>query len=108
MTMVNGTAAMKDTLSVDEQRLILLLAWSERSRSWEELSSQLETPRDDLRDAIDSLLQRRFLVVSRGIGSLDDTYVLTKAARAYARRNLLPDAPRSLPIEELTPADKRR
>ena len=50
-----------------------------------------------------SLYRRRFLVISRGIGQIEDTYLLSQHARDYTRSHLLPESPRRLPIEALTP-----
>ncbi len=100
----------KNTVSsfhADEERVMLVLAWAERSMTLSELSSSLETSAEDLREAMRSLYRRRFLLISRGIGQIKDTYLLSQPARAYVRRYLLPETPRKLPIETLTAASKR-
>ena len=103
-----ASAAPADRLSADEERVLLVLARAAKSLTMTEVSDQLETPPDALRDALRSLYRRRFLVISRGIGQIEDTYLLSQHARDYTRHNLLPDAPRHVAIEALTPANRRR
>ena len=104
------TRPEKNTISsfnADEERVMLVLAWAERSMTLTELSASLETSADDLRAAMRSLYRRQFLLISRGIGQIRDTYLLSKPAREYVRRHLLPETPSKLPIETLTAAGKR-
>ena len=107
MTQANGTNTATAALSADEERVMLALARAESSLGLRELGARLEIPGENLRNAMQSLYQRHFLLVSRGIGQLEDTYLLSQPARAYARRSLMPDAPRELSIETLTTTDKR-
>lgn len=92
----------------DEERAMLVLARAKRSMTLPELSAALETSAEDLREAMRSLYQRHFLLISRGIGQFEDTYLLSQTARTYARRYLLPEMPRELPIEALTITNGRR
>ena len=111
MAQVSNTRHTANTVSpfhVDEERVILVLAWAERSMTLRELSASLETSAESLREAMRSLYRRHFLLVSRGIGQIEDTYLLSRPARLYARRYLLPETPRELPIETLSTPNKRR
>lgn len=94
--------------NADEERLVLLLAHAERSMTLQELSAGLETSAEDLYEAMRSLYQRHFLLMSRGFGQIEDTYLLSQSARLYVRRYLLPDTPSELPIEVLGTPNKRR
>ena len=87
---------------------MLFLAWAERSMTLRELSEGLEISADDLREAMRTLYLRHFLLVSRGVGKIEDTYLLSQPARKYVRHYLLPEAPRALPMETLTTTGKRR
>lgn len=111
MTQTSKARRVKNTVSpfqADEERVILFLAHAKRSMTLSELSAGLETSAEDLREAMRSLYRRHFLLVSRGIGEIKDTYLLSQPARAYARRYLLPDTPRKLPIETVTITNGRR
>ena len=101
-----STAATVSPFTADEERVILVLAQADRSLTLPELSARLETSAEDLREAMRSLYRRHFLLVSRGIGQIEDTYLLSQPARAYARHSLLPDTPRKLPIEPRKAAAK--
>ena len=108
MVQASAQGSATDRLSADEERVLLVLARAAKSLTMTEVSGQLETPPDALRDALRSLYRRRFLVISRGIGAIEDTYLLSQHARDYARHHLLPDAPRHVAIEALTPATRLR
>ena len=111
MTQASKTQRSKNTVSpfqADEERVILFLAQAKRSMTLSELSAGLEISAEDLREAMRSLYRRHFLLVSRGIGQIKDTYLLSRPARAYVRSYLLPDTPRELPIEVLTTTSRRR
>ena len=110
MAQARKTRPEKNTVNsfnADEERVMLVLAWAERSMTLSELSASLETSAEDLREAMRSLYRRQFLLISRGIGQIRDTYLLSQPARAYVRRHLLPETPRKLPIENLTATSKR-
>ncbi len=94
--------------SADEERVMLALAWAEHSMTLSELSAGLEISAEDLREAMRSLYQRHFLLISRGIRQIEDTYLLSRPARKYVSRYLLPETPPELPIETLRIANKRR
>ena len=87
---------------------MLFLAQAERSMTLRELSAGLETSAEDLREAMRSLYRRHFLLVSRGIGQIEDTYLLPQPARKYVRRYLLPETLGELPIEVPRITEKRR
>ncbi len=106
MTQASEATAGVSPFTPDEERVILVLAQADRSLTLPELSARLETPDEDLHEAMRSLYRRHFLLVSRGIGQIEDTYLLSQPARAYARLSLLPDAPRALPIDARKPAAK--
>ena len=111
MAQANKTRREKNTVGpfhADEERVMLALAWAEHSMTLSELSASLETSAEDLREAMRSLYRRHFLLISRGIRQIEDTYLLSQPARAYVRRYLLPETPRKLPIEELKIAKRRR
>ncbi|MYD36820.1 MAG: hypothetical protein F4X20_07445 [Dehalococcoidia bacterium] len=94
--------------SADEERVMLALAWADHSMTLSELSASLETSAEDLREAMRSLYRRHFLLISRGIRQIEDTYLLSRPARDYVSRHLLPKTPSKLPIEELRIANRRR
>ena len=98
MAQANGTNAAADALSADEERVVLVLARAESSLTLGDIEGRLETSSEELREALRSLYRRRLLLASRGIGQMEDTYLLSRAAREHARR-LMPDSPRELPIE---------
>ena len=108
MVQTSAEGSATDRLSADEERVLLVLARAERSITLTEISGRLETSPEGLRDAMRSLYRRRFLVISRGIGKIEDTYLLSQHARDYARSHLLPESPRRLPIEALTPTTRLR
>ena len=108
MVQTSAEGSATNRLSPDEERVLLVLARAERSITLTEISGRLETSPEGLRDAMRSLYRRRFLVISRGIGKIEDTYLLSQHARDYARSHLLPESPRRLPIEAVTPTDRRR
>lgn len=87
---------------------MLALAWAEHSMTLSELSAGLEVSAEDLREAMRSLYRRHFLLISRGIRQIEDTYLLSRPAREYVSRYLLPETPRELPIETLRIANRRR
>ncbi len=94
-------------LGADEEHALLVLARSSRSLTLQELSARLETSTEALRAALNSLYKRRFILVSPGIGGIEDTYLLSQAARRYARLYVMPESPDSLPIETVTVEDRR-
>ena len=111
MAQTSKTRREKTTVSsfhADEERVMLFLAQAERSMTLRELSAGLETSAEDLREAMRSLYRRHFLLISRGIGQIEDTYLLSQSARKYVLRYLLPEAPRELPIEVIRTTEKRR
>ena len=108
MVQTSAEGSATDRLSADEERVLLVLARAERSITLTEISGRLETSPEGLRDAMRSLYRRRFLVISRGIGKIEDTYLLSQHARDYARSHLLPESPRRLPIEAVTPTTRLR
>ena len=111
MAQASKTRRAKNTVSpfhADEERVMLSLAQAERSMTLRELSAGLETSAEDLHEAMRSLYRRHLLLVSRGIGQIEDTYLLSQPARVYVRRYLLPETPRELPIEVIKTAHRRR
>ena len=108
MVQTSAEGSATNRLSPDEERVLLVLARAERSITLTEISGRLETSPEGLRDAMRSLYRRRFLVISRGIGKIEDTYLLSQHARDYARSHLLPESPRRLPIEAVTPTTRLR
>ncbi len=94
-------------LSPDEERVLIVLAQSAHSVTLKGITDRLETAPTDLRDALRSLYRRRFLVISRGVGPSEDTYLLSRTARTYTRCHLLADLPHGLPIESLGSQDTR-
>ena len=111
MAQASKAPRVRNTVSpfqADEERVILFLAQAKRSMTLSELSAGLEIHAEDLREAMRSLYRHHFLLISRGIGQIKDTYLLSQPARAYARRHLLPDTPRELPIETITITNGRR
>jgi len=111
MAQISKTQRVVNTVSpfhADEERVMLVLARAERSMTLSELSASLETSAENLREAMRSLYRGHLLLVSRGIGQLEDTYLLSQTARLYARRYLLPETPNELPIETETVTTRRR
>ena len=72
----------------DENRMLLALVHASSSLSLEELAGRLEIGRGRLIRALQRLYERRYILVSRGIGPISDTYVLTEAARAHIRSHI--------------------
>ena len=72
----------------DENRVLLALALAPSSLHLNEVADRLEINRGRLIRALERLYKRRYILVSRGIGPIADTYVLTEAARAHIRSHI--------------------
>ena len=105
---IQAVPVLSEKLSENEERILLFLARQASSVTLPDIIRGLEMERGDLRNTLRRLYRRRFIVISRGIRSIPDTYLLSGGARLYVRHHLLHDTVDRLPIETLTAANQRR